>query len=665
DLRRHQQRRPVEARPRAFNYTLGRFVQRNIGSAVAIVALIAVLVGGIVARTQEARRANLEADRARNALVQAEKLSDFLIGLFEMTDPDRPQDEPVSVDEMLAKAEATMHEELADQPVSRARFLQTIGRIAMTRHELDRAAALYEQALALRDEHQQPGHEEIIRAAGSLGVIYRRQGRSDDAEAMLTEAWTLESGLDRPRSRGETLRRLGRLAHEQGRYDEAETRLTEALSLIDTEATPVRHVATARNDLGYTLLARGHYDRAEAAFRSAATVFASLGDPEALTIRENLAQVHLARGEPERAAAIFERTLAERRQRFGPRHVLVADSAANLGAVRFYLDEIEPAIASTRSAADIWSERLGPDHSRTITGLGNLAGMLSAAERLDEAEALLVDVLERLRRSGRDRHPLAASYRLNLANVHIERGAQTVALPLIEDALAIRRALYPEGHAEIGRALDSLGSVYSNLGYPSCEGDSGRSIEACRMALDAFEEAWVILRDALGPSHPEAYTSGIIYAMHSFDLGGPRTRDTVASLVATGREHPELPERQRAYVLRVLATLRLADGQAAEAEALIAAWRAVGIDWSGDDAEWQEPYADLLVAVARRRRGSEVDPDRVAAAIRALSSPPIADELAVMPGRQAEWLAWREELSRDGDPGASAPDSPGSIDDRR
>ena len=58
DIRRHGEGLPVSARPDTLGYRAGKFVRRNKVGAVAVVMVALALVGGLVATTLEARRAN-------------------------------------------------------------------------------------------------------------------------------------------------------------------------------------------------------------------------------------------------------------------------------------------------------------------------------------------------------------------------------------------------------------------------------------------------------------------------------------------------------------------------------------------------------------------------------------------------------------------------------
>ncbi|MEM8934309.1 MAG: serine/threonine-protein kinase, partial [Acidobacteriota bacterium] len=133
DLERHLGREPVVARQATSAYVAQRFARRHLGPLIAATLLILALLGGLVARTMEARRAQAasvrataEAERALVANAEAEQVRDFLIDLFRGADVERPGG-GLTIQEVLDRAANDLRDDLQDQPLVRARLLQTIG----------------------------------------------------------------------------------------------------------------------------------------------------------------------------------------------------------------------------------------------------------------------------------------------------------------------------------------------------------------------------------------------------------------------------------------------------------------------------------------------------------------------------------------------------------
>ncbi|MDA8019128.1 MAG: serine/threonine-protein kinase [Thermoanaerobaculia bacterium] len=460
DLQRAQQNRPVEARASSLGYDLSRFVRRNMGVIAAVAIVIAALTAGVVARTQEARRANLEADRAnqeaeraREALAEAEQVSGFLIGLFEVVDPDRGEEDPQSVDELLAKAEASMAEELADLPLARARFMQTIGRIAMTRMDLDRAATLYEQALDLREHHGPPDDPELITNVGSLGVIYRRQGRLDEAEGMLVRAVELNESVSErePGKLSASITWLANLYYSQRRYDEAIAGHRRALEIRrHEESENLGALAESLNNLGVALRDIGRYGEARPILQEAEVLFT---------------------------------------QAFGPEHPWVVGCWLNLAGIEEQLGRWQEAESLLLRAGETWLELHGPVHTRTLLARRGLGALWRRWHRSDEAVAHLRDLLGVQRAQAGDDQLEIARTLIELGRAHAQKGDLDEAERVFQQALEIYSARYGAEHTFADRIRAFLVLV---------ERDRGKVSEAA----DSFEHLTAETLQKRGEGHP-------------------------------------------------------------------------------------------------------------------------------------------------------------------
>lgn len=113
DLARRLDDLPIEARPRSFPYVVRRFARRHTGSVIAGSLVLLTLGAGLVSRS-------MEAERTRRALVEAELVRDFLVGLFEGADPERRIGKALTVRELLDQGADRLRTELTDRPLTRA-----------------------------------------------------------------------------------------------------------------------------------------------------------------------------------------------------------------------------------------------------------------------------------------------------------------------------------------------------------------------------------------------------------------------------------------------------------------------------------------------------------------------------------------------------------------
>ncbi len=545
DLRRHLAVEPVEARSHTFFYLFGRFLSRRSGLVLAIGSLILALALGLIARTREAKRANLElqranlqAERAVEALAEAQAVSRFLVDLFEIADPERNPGEPVDVRQLLDRGAERLEDELGDQPLARARFLHTIGEIYTKMAVFEPAVRLLTEALEIREHELSADHPEVLESVNQLGVVYRRQGRLDQAEPLLRRVLAAREAAPDPDplAIALALNNLGNLLWSRRQYEDAEAVHRRALAIRGRELEPDHpDLATTLNNLGAQLQDQRRYPEAQPILRRAAEIFAeALGTdhPRYAAALYNLATVDAAVGQwriaednCRKAAALWQaaygaghpRTLGARsrlgsflrrqgRYRESARvyratlhvweEVLGADDPGipalltGLALAEGYLGDFASAEADFRRVLALDLEAHGEDHRSTINARSNLAWLAWRRGLFAEAEAAHRRLLETKHRihGAEDRSTAWTLHYLALAVA--DQGRYAEAEPLLRQALEIREATRGKDHVEVADTLHELG----RLAYRAGQLDEARAL---------FERALQIRRQRLPADHPD------------------------------------------------------------------------------------------------------------------------------------------------------------------
>ncbi|MEJ2448073.1 MAG: serine/threonine-protein kinase [Anaerolineales bacterium] len=99
--------------------------RRRRAVVAAVWAALAVLAGGM---TVQWARASREAQRANREAVAARHVSDFLVNLFEESNPEQARGTSLSAEEILHRGARRIADELEEQPLTRVRLLMTIAR---------------------------------------------------------------------------------------------------------------------------------------------------------------------------------------------------------------------------------------------------------------------------------------------------------------------------------------------------------------------------------------------------------------------------------------------------------------------------------------------------------------------------------------------------------
>jgi len=367
---------PVRARPDTAGYRLRRFLVRNrwpVGFAAAAVLVAVAGTAGVLHQQRVALR------EARTV----ERVSDFLVQLFDARDPWAEGLEGTSLRSIFDRGLQLAEEELGDEPEVRAELLAVLGRVLRNLGEEEDAAALLAEALEL-----DPGLErrDPARQADRLfavGVALHRAGHEAEAVAPLEQCLRLRSArFDAPDARiASALNTLGLVRWRLGEQDEGvalleaalgqrETLLSRAAGGASAEGSPDldtlrRDVATTRSNLAAIALQDGDATEAVRRFRGAVEAFAesSSGDhPDLATAHNNLGMALHAEALDEEAERQLRTALTMRERLFPDGHPHVAASHNNLGLLYYDLGRLEEARDAFRTALALVRAKASEDH---------------------------------------------------------------------------------------------------------------------------------------------------------------------------------------------------------------------------------------------------------------------------------------------------------------
>ncbi|MEM8932964.1 MAG: tetratricopeptide repeat protein, partial [Acidobacteriota bacterium] len=242
-------------------------------------------------------------------------------------------------------------------------------------------------------------------------------------------------------------------------------------------------------------------------------------------------------GLSEEAEDYLEEALSVRRELLGSDHEHVADSLANLAALRFNQGRFEEARDLLEEAVEIFRSRLGPDHPYFLTAVVNLVNVLYRQDEVERAGRLLGEALESSRSNDLELPAIqgllvlgqldldqgrydAAEQELRRAyegarqhygdeDVETTRYAGPLAIALrslgrLDEsevlqvrALEIRRTALGEDHLDVAATLHSLGVL---------RGEQGR-LDGIGGAVELIDRAVELRRRHLGDDHPDVASS--------------------------------------------------------------------------------------------------------------------------------------------------------------
>lgn len=465
DLRRYLANEPVEARPANTRYVLGKFVRRHrvavTGAALVALSLILGIVGtslGLVRAQQAESEALAQADRADREASAARQVADFLIGLFEVSDPGEARGNSITARQLLDAGAARIRRELVDQPQLRARMMGTIGDVYAKLGLYAPAVELEEEALDLRESEFGDDHIEVAANLNSLGRVYRLLARDEEAELVHRRELAIrESQLGQHHPDvADSLSALAKVLWNRGSSDEAESLMRRALAIRETALGPDSlESADSTWELARLLEQQERYEEGE---------------------------------------RLLRRTLRIRRAQLGEDHYQVADALAELGRMSALGGRFEEAEELLRQAITVTEVVLPPEHPKRAERHVTLGMLYKFQERYDAAVDTLRFAIELYESVLNTDHAQLAGVYDELGLALAARGDWQEAADAFNRTVTLYETAMGSEHRFVGQALNNYGWALSDglQRYGEAEKVLRRAVEILS-AVEDPDDYWKML----------------------------------------------------------------------------------------------------------------------------------------------------------------------------
>ena len=392
DIRRHLANEPVLAGPPSALYRAGKFMRRHRVAVAAVASLAFLLIVFAAVMAVQARRIARERDRANQEAATARQVSDFLAGLFKVSDPSEARGNTLTAREILARGSQQLDEGLRDQPQVQARLQATIGSVYNGLGLYADAQRMLEQALAKQRRLTGEDSPESLATANELANAYWYLGRLSDAEPIyvdIVQRRTRLFGPDDPN----TLRAnfdLASLYVLQARWDDFDRVALDTLArqrrvLGDDHSDTLGSL----NNLQSVYYRRGRFADAEpVAIEVYEKRRRALGDdhPDTLKALHNVATIADALGRFADAEPLYLRALEGKRRVLGAEHPDTCATLARLSAMYVKLRRFGDAEPLALTAYRGYAERLGVDNRTTRRMAEDIVALYQAWGRPRDAQ---------------------------------------------------------------------------------------------------------------------------------------------------------------------------------------------------------------------------------------------------------------------------------------
>jgi tetratricopeptide (TPR) repeat protein len=474
---------------------LDRLIRRDAARRQRrLVAVVFTALAGMVLASGLALYALAQRDFARQVLAatarddairsrdEAEQVVDFLTGLFDLFDPGESLGNPVTARDVLGSARDNARSELADQPLTQARLLDTLGAVYEALGLFNEARELSESALATRRELLGDHHKETLASLAGLASVALNQGDYVAMEDYARQALAISRELygdEHPETIG-ALSDLATALSGRGEYALAAQHSREALDMARrtpgmaeaTLETYVRRAAIYLKDIG-------EYAQAEALYKESLALSRRVyGEPHpnVAFAMDNLALYYSDIGDPERAGPLYWEALEMLRRIYGPEHPEVAQTMGNVAS--FLVDtggDLDQARSLLESAIAI-DRRTRPDHEFLGDHLHTLAMIELDEGNYSAAEERWREALDIYARSLPDDDPYVMDARAGLGRALYRQDKLVEAETVLAEAHRLLQG--SDGEADsLEQVIEDLADIYQR---------SGRSAEAGRLRSEAM-----------------------------------------------------------------------------------------------------------------------------------------------------------------------------------
>jgi serine/threonine protein kinase/tetratricopeptide (TPR) repeat protein len=494
DVGHYLRHEPVTARPASVSYQVAKYVRRHRFGVSAVAVLALLLASFAIMQAFQLRRITRERDRAS-------RITDFMVGMFKVSDPNEARGNQVTAREILDKASNEIEAGLARDVEVQTQLMQVMAQTYVNLGLYSRAYSLAERALQNRRQALGPNHPKTLESMTQLGWILDREGRELEAEKQIRETLEVQRRVLGPEDplTLETTDDLAIVFEKQGHYPDEE-KIERELIAVRTRKLGPEHPQTLRSmlNLGNALHGESRFAEAEKQYRDLIQIEKRVygpGHPWLLAAMHNLANLIQEQGRYDEAETLYRETLEMEQRVLGPDHPDTISTMTTLAnTIVFGQGRTAEAEGLYRKALEVAQRTLGPEHSYTLSAQEGLANVLSSEGHYPEAEKLHREILAtRLRVLGPDHtDTLLSGY--NLGDVLFHEGHYADADNIMRETLGSQiRVLGPENpDALASKAF--LARILMKEGNPR---------EAEVLAREAFD----VQHRVLGPQHADTLSS--------------------------------------------------------------------------------------------------------------------------------------------------------------
>ncbi len=542
DLKRHLAFEPIEAKRQSRWYAFQKFVRRNQFAVAATFVLILSLSAGLVGTIWQALVARTQAERA-------DRVKEFVLGVFNDADSDSEAGNSRTGAELLKRARQRVEKETGGSVDLSVELMTAIGSSMIGQGATADAAALMHDAVKSASLRLTERHE-LTRAAREVyGEALFMSGRNKDAIFELIPAIESARSEGDERSLIRSLRTLSKAQLNEGQLNEAILSAQQSLAALATLQRSGKSISARDSMVAYHAYANalsyagrdGAAEAARTSLKFAKEVYDQQATRTVLNIRTLLARSLVREGQIYEGMRELDTLVPDMIGLLGELHPQVATTANLVGNAKLSAGDIRGAIKDLTFSVSV-ADKAAADKGDFNRGIYRqaLAGAYARARQPTEALQVLDAAIVLLKSGAGSDKPVTFLARSVRAGQLLELGRFDDAA-LEFEALASVNWIDPWKPAHLGRLAKFRSS-------------QGRRDDAVKLAQSVYEtsqkrapkDVLAIMLGNLGKAQLDVGDARkAIQSLEEAEALFKRTQISISpdfadTLVALGRAHFEL-----------------------------------------------------------------------------------------------------------------------------
>lgn len=440
-----------------------RRITRNLLITAVVLAFLILGLKYVL----DLRRERRQAYQARD---EATEVANFLVELFEVSDPGEARGNTITAREILDKGAMKIEQGLERQPLTKARLMETIGIVYHKLGLYPESEPLVKKALQIREKILGQDDLQVSQSLMSLALLLESQGKYPEAAECARRSMEIREkmlGPDHP-DFADSLHVLARIHQLRSEEKEARAFYERALEIRE-RVLGSNHVKVAESlfDLGRFYYIESEYDKSEEFFRRSLKIRESTLGPDHPDVAQSLnglAGLYLWLRRYDEAEPLYQRSLAIRQKALGPNHPDVAVIYFNIAILHLYKRDYSEAEKYYKKNLETLKKSLRSDHPEIAGTLCGLANIYKITGRTEEAEETYLKAYSLLEKAYGAENPELVSTLNNLGFICMEKGHFTKAEENMKRALSIMEKAYGPDHPRLAYSWRNLGQLYLKSG---------------------------------------------------------------------------------------------------------------------------------------------------------------------------------------------------------